>query len=219
MEPFLWFLSGLLLVAVVGAVAQDLVSRRVEVVLEEDRKDEMVERQKAYAEQRPDDPHAWERLGDVLRKGDQPREAIAAWRRSLELLDARQAVADTDIAQKIRLAELEIQAEENPGSLGQTMETREQVCRRCGTLSPPNAATCIACHAPLLVEGMFSAMRHPLLRAEIWQEARPVLIRFAALAMAFLLATWLPLEVRAVLFIATIAVVPFWWLKRFGEGG
>jgi hypothetical protein len=28
----------------------------------------------------------------------------------------------------------------------------------------------------------------------------------------------LPLEVRGVLGIAVVAVLPFWWLKKFGEG-
>lgn len=219
MEPFFTFLSGLLFVVVAGAVAQDLISRRVEVVDDIVRRNESVEKQRDYANLRPEDPFAWERLGDALRDDDQPREAIEAWRRSLEIMDQRKDLPVSDIPQKIRLAEVDIRASDNPESLQQTLETREQVCRKCGALSPPDAEQCVSCNAPLLVEGVFRALQHPLLRVEIWQEARPVLFRFAGIALAFLLAAWLPIEVRTVLFIATIAVVPFWWLRRFGDGG
>jgi hypothetical protein len=46
----------------------------------------------------------------------------------------------------------------------------------------------------------------------------PRLWIWGVLLLAIGFATFLPVEVRAVLGIATIAVVPFWWLKKFGEG-
>jgi hypothetical protein len=46
----------------------------------------------------------------------------------------------------------------------------------------------------------------------------PRLWIWGVLLLAIGLATFLPLEIRGVLGIATIAVVPFWWLKKFGEG-
>jgi hypothetical protein len=46
----------------------------------------------------------------------------------------------------------------------------------------------------------------------------PRLWIWGVLLLAIGLATFLPMEVRGVLGIATIAVIPFWWLKKFGEG-
>jgi hypothetical protein len=55
-------------------------------------------------------------------------------------------------------------------------------------------------------------------RSALISEMLPRLWIWGVLLLAIGLATFLPLEVRGVLGIAALAVLPFWWLKKFGEG-
>ena len=218
MELFLSLLSGLLFLAVIGTVFQERWATINEERQDMVRRHEILELRERYVGKRPNDPFAWEMLGDAYKQADLTREALDAWEEAVRVNAGRIDVLSGDIGQKVRLAELALREEEDPASLRQTARTREQVCRRCGNLSAPDAEICDACGAPMLVDGIFDAARHPLLRAEVWSEARPWLTKLIALCLGTLLAAWMPIEVRATLAIATIVVVPFWMLRRFGQG-
>lgn len=218
MEIFLNILSLLLFIAVAGTIFSERAASRKEWQQEYDRRNEIVELRQRYVGKRPTEPYAWEMLGDAYKQGEFIQEALDAWNEALRLNDGRIDQLSGDIGQKIRLAEIALREYADPASLQQTVATREQVCRKCGSLSPPDARECLNCGAPMLVDGMFDVAKHPILRAEVWQQVRPIVSKAAAISLGTLLATWLPMEVRAPLAIATIIVVPFWWLRRYGQG-
>ncbi|MFM7320316.1 MAG: hypothetical protein ACKO5K_02180 [Armatimonadota bacterium] len=216
---FLGALSALILLGVAGLVAHDLLDTRLDGRRERARRSEVTERWEKQAEANPRDPAAWSRLGDAYRHDDRPEDAIAAWRNAIEAARSAPVAIVEDWGHKIRMAERDIADRAlgrwKPTSIAQ----REQPCRNCGTIAPAGEAQCPACGSPLPVDTLDQVVRHPLLRRALAADTLPVLLRWLATAFAFGIATWLPWELRGVLAIAALAVIPFWWLRRFGQGG
>jgi hypothetical protein len=217
MEGFLTLLSCILFGIVLWAVIKD----RVDTVRERDaehlRRQTLVTLRRQYIDASDDVPDAWDRLGDALRAAEQPDDAIDAWLKAEETAKARGMFVSTDTGRKIRLAQLDIAQRERPGSFGMTVHTRDQICRTCSRLNPAQAAACGECGAALQASSIVATTQGTH-RAEIITEMIPRLWIWGVLLLAIGLATFLPMEVRGVLGIATIAVIPFWWLKKFGEG-
>jgi hypothetical protein len=217
MEGFLALLSGILFSIVIWAVAKDRIDTVRERDAEQKRRLTIVSLRRQYIEASDDIPDAWDRFGDALRAADQPDDAVKAWEKAEETAKARGMFVSTDTGRKIRLAQLDIAQRERPGAFGLTLHTREQICRTCSRLNPAQAAVCTECGAALQASSIVATTTGAH-RAEIITEMVPRLWIWGVLLLAIGLATFLPLEVRGVLGIATIAVVPFWWLKKFGEG-
>lgn len=217
MEGFLTLLSCILFGIVLWAVIKDRVDTVRERDAEHRRRQTLVTLRRQYIDAADDVPDAWDRLGDALRAAEQPDDAIDAWLKAEETAKARGMFVSTDTGRKIRLAQLDIAQRERPGSFGMTLHTRDQVCRTCSRLNPAQAAVCSECGAALQASSL-AATTQGAHRTEIITEMIPRLWIWGVLLLAIGLATFLPLEVRGVLGIATIAVIPFWWLKKFGEG-
>jgi hypothetical protein len=217
MEGFLALLSGILFSIVIWAVAKDRIDTVRERDAEQKRRLTIVALRRQYIEASDDVPDAWDRFGDALRAADQPAEAINAWEKAEETAKARGMFVSTDTGRKIRLAQLDIAQKERPGAFCLTIHTREQICGTCNRLNPAQATICTECGAALRASSIVATTTGAH-RAEIITEMIPRLWIWGVLLLAIGLATFLPLEIRGVLGIATIAVVPFWWLKKFGEG-
>lgn len=217
MEGFLALLSGILFSIVIWAIAKDRIDTVCERDAERQRRITLVALRKQYIEASDDVPDAWDRFGDALRAAEQPDDAIEAWIKAEETAKARGMFVSTDTSRKIRLAQLDIAQRERPGAFGMTVHTREQICRTCGRLNPASASTCTTCDAALMASSM-AATTQGAHRTELITEMLPRLWIWGVLLLAICLATFLPLEVRGVLGIAAVAVLPFWWLKKFGEG-
>ena len=217
MEGFLALLSGILFSIVLWAIVKDRIDTVRERDAEQQRRLTLVALRKQYIEASDDVPDAWDRFGDALRAAEQPDDAIEAWVKAEETAKARGMFVSTDTSRKIRLAQLDIAQRERPGAFGMTVHTREQICRTCGRLNPATASTCTTCDAALMASTMAATTRGAH-RTELISEMLPRLWIWGVLLLAIGLATFLPLEVRGVLGIAALAVLPFWWLKKFGEG-
>ncbi len=217
MEGFLTLLSGILFSIVLWAVIKDRVDTVKERDAERKRRETLVSLRRQYIEAADDVPDAWDRFGDALRAADQPEDAIVAWNKAEETAAARGMFVSTDTGRKIRLAQLDIAQRDRPGAFGMTLHTREQICKSCSRLNPAQAASCTECGAALRASSIVAATEGAH-RTELITEIVPRLWIWGVLLLAIGLATFLPLEVRGVLGIATIAVIPFWWLKKFGEG-
>lgn len=217
MEGFLTLLSCILFSIVLWAVIKDRVDTVKERDAERKRRETLVSLRRQYIEAADDVPDAWDRFGDALRAADQPEDAIIAWNKAEETANARGIFVSTDTGRKIRLAQLDIAQRDRPGAFGMTLHTREQICKSCSRLNPAQAATCTECGAALRASSI-AAATEGVHRTELITEIVPRLWIWGVLLLAIGLATFLPLEVRGVLGIATVAVIPFWWLKKFGEG-
>ena len=217
MEGFLALLSGILFSIVLWAIVKDRIDTVRERDAEKQRRLTLVALRKQYIEASDDVPDAWDRFGDALRAAEQPDDAIEAWIKAEETAKARGMFVSTDTSRKIRLAQLDIAQRERPGAFGMTVHTHEQICRTCGRLNPAHASTCTTCDAALMASTMAATTRGAH-RTELISEMLPRLWIWGVLLLAIGLATFLPIEVRGVLGIATLAVLPFWWLKKFGEG-
>lgn len=217
MEGFLALLSGILFSIVIWAIVKDRIDTVRERDAEKQRRLTLVALRKQYIEASDDVPDAWDRFGDALRAAEQPDDAIEAWIKAEETAKARGMFVSTDTSRKIRLAQLDIAQRERPGAFGMTVHTREQICRTCGRLNPATASTCTTCDAALMASTMAATTRGAH-RTELISEMLPRLWIWGVLLLAIGLATFLPFEVRGVLGIAALAVLPFWWLKKFGEG-
>lgn len=217
MEAFLGLLSGILFGIVIWAVAKDRIDTVRERESEQQRRITLVALRRQYVDTCEDVPDAWDRFGDALRAADQPEDAIIAWQKAEEYAQERGMFVSTDTGRKIRLAQLDIAQRDRPGAFGMTLHTREQICRNCSRLNPAQSAVCSECGAALQASSLIAATSG-VHRIELIADALPRLWIWGVLLLAIGLATFLPLEVRGVLGIATIAVVPFWWLKKFGDG-
>ena len=217
MEGFLALLSTILFGIVFWAVSKDRLDSMRENLSERQRRDAIVTLQRQHVGVNEDACEAWDRLGDALRAAGHPADAIVAWNTADEKAANGGVRVSTDTDRKRRLANLDIISIERPGSLRQTLHSREQVCRRCGSLNPPALHACAACKASLPAS-RWSRVGTGQHREELLAELLPKACGVAVLIVAIMLATYLPVEVRGVLAISCLLVLPFWWLKHFGEG-
>lgn len=188
---------------------------------------EKIEMRRAMVAKMPQSPSAQEALGDALREAGKVHNAIAAYQAALDL-EAKSAargetngaaLGGTGLEQKIRLTKLE--ADQSHGGVagyGTTLETRQQVCRRCGALNAPQDPTCASCGETLLADRFFDTWRRDDHRTKIKREVIESLVMIHVVLLALYFASWLPLEVQGTLGISATGVLLWRLLKRIGDG-
>lgn len=192
------------------------LQHRQEERREKERQTQILALRQRYVGLRPDDPTAQELLGDALRQAGFPQEALAALCVAERLHDG--ASAGAHLASKIRLTRLELTERSRPEQLQQTLQTRETICRRCGTLNLPGHEACTHCGAALLVNGFWeTATRGGKMRADLLREVWPLSVKGLVVIVAIACANFLPDEIRFATLIAAIIVVPIVVLRQLGD--
>jgi tetratricopeptide (TPR) repeat protein len=173
----------------------------------------------------PDSAGAHEALGDALREAGRIEEAVACYRAALDLeanapVDARGVAVGagrggTGLAAKLRLAEGEAGRGGQP-AYGQTMATRQQVCRRCGQLNGPQDRACANCGEQMPVDHFLDTLRRDDVRRDLLRETADFLAKLAVIGIALYVASWMPIEIKGLLFISACAVLSWRFLRRIG---
>lgn len=213
--------SVLLLFSVAGWVAWTYYADRRETRGDDHRREEIVETRRRVAERLPDSPAAQEALGDALRAAGRPAEAVVCYEQALareaEIDENGPQRADTSVGieNKLRLTRTEVELAGRP-AYGETMATRQQVCRTCGALNGPQTPNCAACGAPLPVDSFFDTLRNHQARRDIGGQTAEFVAMMAVVLLALTIASWLPLEVKGVLLMSTTIVLAWRFLKRIG---
>jgi len=202
--------------------AYDMLSNRLPDRRESARQKEILEVRRRILGIAPDSPAAFEKMGDALREAGQAAEAIACYERAQAMATqlAPEAplgigtVASAGLENKIRLTRFELN--HSAVAHGETIQTRQQVCRRCGNLSAYDARTCATCGEPLPVDSFLDSIRRADIRRPILRETAQTVCMFAIVLTAVMLASWMPVEVKGVLLIATAAVLAWKFLRTIG---
>jgi ribosomal protein L40E len=209
-------ISGIFLALVLIWWAVEWFQGRREEQQETARRARVLALRQQYVGLRPDDPVAQEKLGDALREAGFPEEAIAAYSTAERLHAGKPTGAN--LASKIRLTRLAASEKARPELSRQTLQTRESVCRRCGTLNLPTVEVCAHCGAALLVSGFWeTTTRGGKMRGELLREVWPLLGKAALVMLSVACASFLPWEVRGAVLIAAVIVVPIVMLKQLGD--
>ncbi len=187
-----------------------------------------VEMRRSMVARAPESPSAHEALGDVLREAGKIHNALAAYQTALDLetraaargeTNGALALGGTGLEQKIRLTKLEAdQSHGGAAGYGTTLETRQQVCRRCGALNEAQAPACVSCGDALLADRFFDTWRRDDHRTKIKREIIEMVVMVHVVLLAIYFASWLPLEVQGTLGISATAVLLWRLLKRIGDG-
>ena len=217
-------LSFLLLLGVGLWIAWPLLIERRDRRRDADRFSETIRTPQALLARIPVLPAAHEALGDALRAAGRLAEAVACYETALEL-EAQAAArgqpfgagltTGAGLENKLRLARQEAAGGGQPG-YGQTLATRQQVCRQCGSLNGPRDRACATCGALLPVDHFFDALRGDRMRRDIFREVADALAKLLVVLLALYIASWMSLEVKGVLLIATVAVLAHRFLRRIG---
>ena len=188
---------------------------------------EKIELRRAMTLRAPESPSAQEAFGDALREAGKIHNALAAYQTALDL-EAKSAargetngaaLGGTGLDQKIRLTKLEAdQMHGGAAGYGTTLETRQQVCRRCGALNEARATACASCGDTLLADRFFDTWRRDDHRTKIKREVIEMVVMVHVILLALYFASWLPLEVQGTLGISATAVLLWRLLKRIGDG-
>ena len=167
----------------------------------------------------PNAPGSYEALGDAMRDADYYAEAVACYEEAIDLA-AKQGgpggggwVAGAGLETKLKLARMEVQEKIAP-SYGQTMRTRQQICRSCGYLNLPEAVYCSTCDGPLPVNTMLDTLKNDSMRRSIAQETAQAAAVLSIILLAVYIASWMPLLMRVALAAAAIIVIPIRLLKK-----
>ena len=216
--------SFLLLTAVVLWIAWSHLQDRQTDRRHATRTTEKIVQRQTLLQRMPESPSAHEALGDALREAGRADEAVRCYQTALDLQARASAAGGGVIGAGIGGAGLEhklrlTQEEAGRGGVpapGETMATRQQVCRQCGALNGPQERVCVNCAAQMPVDGFFDTLRHDDMRTNILREAAETTAMFAVVIVALIIAGGMPLEVKGVLGISTAAVLGFRFLKRIG---
>ena len=167
----------------------------------------------------PHSPGSYEALGDAMRDAFYYQEAVACYEEAIDLAKQQGGpggggwVAGAGLETKLKLARFEMQEKIAP-SYGQTMRTRQQICRSCGYLNLPEAVHCSTCDAPLPVNTMLDTLRNDSMRRSIAQETAQACAMLAIILLAVYIASWMPLLMRGTLAISAVIVIPIRLLKK-----
>lgn len=121
------------------------------------------------------------------------------------------------IRNKIRLVQLEMEQDADPARFGQTMLTRQQVCRQCGHLNPYGLRDCESCNAPLPTDTMMDAWRHEVIRAEAIRQAKNLVIGLTIITVSIWFVGWLPSLAKISVTVSAIIVIPLRLLHAIGD--
>jgi hypothetical protein len=188
---------------------------------EQKRRDHKVALRRQHLNHAAESPSAYEALGDAMRHAGHLEEAIACYEEAKELAarlpSAAQGAGEVPGAgldKKLHLTRFELREQVAP-SYGNTMRTRQQICRQCGALSLPQETECTTCGCPLPVDSMFDTLRNSRMRNAIAWEAAECIAAIAIVFLALLIASWMDPLMRICLAVAAIFVIPFRLLKHF----
>ncbi len=174
---------------------------------------EKIEQRRAALARHPDSPASYESLGDALRAGNLYEEAHTAYETARGMMERHEPLGGGHIGgggldNKLRLVALDLAEEkERRGAYSARVNRRETVCRRCGCVNPPDATHCVRCEGGLLADTVRDAWRRDDIRYPILREVREGAVIVAVVLFALYLASWMPLEIRGVLLLATIIVL------------
>lgn len=215
------------LIVVAAWIAVDTVRDWLQFRREAQRLREKAELRRRMLARDPDSPMAYERLGDALREAGETAEAIQCYeeairRRDVLRNDTKSSGWSNDsgaLDNKLRLARFACEAEREPSKYGQSLQTRQQVCRTCGSLSGAHDIACATCGTLLPTDGFWDTLRQRGLRTEILREVTSMFVKFALVCAVVLAATSIPWEFRGVLLISAVIVLPIHFLKKIGSEG
>ena len=208
--------SGLLLLVVGVWWLVEHLQRLSEERRDTQRRQQILALRQRYVGVRPRDPIAQAMLGDALRQAGHAQAALAAYTEAEQLFAGDPARAD--LVNKKRLVALEVAEALQPSQFRQTLQTRESICRRCGGLNLPQLRECTHCGAALLVEGFWeTAVKGGTMRGDLVRSLWPLVLKTALVLLAVACASFLPLEIRGAVLIATIIVVPIVTLRQLGN--
>ena len=193
---------------------------------EAERLDAKVAQRRALAARMPDSPAAHEALGDALREAGKIHGALDAYKAALESQErvtlaggaTSATLGGTGLEQKIRLGRLEAEQTHDGARFGTTLQTRQQVCRQCGMLCPPQARACDECGRELLVDGFLDTWHRDDHRKKIVRESIELVAMIHIVFLAVYFASWLPIEVQGCLGVSATGVLLWRFLKRIGDG-
>ena len=215
----------LLILFVIGWMVWDWIRDTQAAHREAARRVQKVALRRRYLSTAPDSPAAYEQLGDAMREADDPTEAIACYEEAIQLAQASPNgpagsgwIAGAGLENKLRLARLELAEAVSPAQYGQTMETRQQVCRTCGHLGMPDDTVCRICNAPLPVASMLDTLRNKAMRQGIIGETAMFCLMFGIIILAVCITNSLPVMLRGAIFIVALLVIPLRLLKKWGDG-
>jgi tetratricopeptide (TPR) repeat protein len=209
----------LLLLLVVGWIAYAFASERGQEKREAHQFDEKIAMRRAAVARVPDSAGAVESLGDVLREAGQYAEALACYERAAEMVAANPGsgaglIGGSGLDNKIRLTRMD--KDSVGGVYGQTLTTRQTLCRQCGRLNGPQDRNCEMCGADLPVDTMMDAWNRDDIRKPVLREVGLGLLMVHIVLLAVFIASWMPLEIKGCLLISTIAVVTWRVLRAIG---
>jgi len=174
-------------------------------------------------ENQPESVAAYEQLGDALRAADFALDAADCYQRAL-VLEADQPntgagmLAGSGLDNKLRLTRLE--AAQNAGgaraTYGQTIRTRQQICRQCGMLGQYTDTECQTCGASLAVNGFFDTLKNKKMVRSMTRETIEAMTMVFVIGIALSIASWMPLEVKGCIAIASLPVIAWRFLKSIG---
>jgi hypothetical protein len=191
---------------------------------EQERTSEKIRTRQMLLSRMPESAGAHEALGDALRAAGRTEEAAACYRTALELEAAQPVggggaigagVGGTGLANKLRLTESEAARGGRP-AFGETLATRPQVCRQCGQLNGPQDPACANCGAQMPVDRLLDTLRRGDMRRDMTRETADFLAKLVVISIALYVASWMPLEIKGLLFISACAVLSWQFLRRIG---
>ncbi len=212
-----------LLVLVFGWIVWSSVSDAHRDRSEARRQAQKIALRRRILENQPESVAAYEQLGDALRAANFPQDAADCFARAIALEAEHPATgsgmfAGSGLDNKLRLTRLE--AAQDAGltraTYGQTIRTRQQICRQCGMLGHPTDTECQVCGAPLPVDGFFDTLKNKKMVRSMTRETIEAMTMVFVIGIALSLASWMPMEIRATIAIAALPVIAWRFLKSIG---
>ena len=216
-------MSQFLLTVVVLLLAYRFVRDSTAESREAARDTQKIQARRDAVHRSPQSPASHESLGDALRDAGRYRDTLIAYENAERHGAAGEAsgsglVGGGGLAGKIRLVRLDARQDaERPASHVAQAARRESVCRQCSTVNAPDAMHCAACGLDLPTNSFLETWLRDDIRRPILREARDGAMISAVLLLALYLASWMPIEVKGVLLISTVAVLVFKGLRSITD--
>jgi hypothetical protein len=187
------------------------------------RLEERVALRQQYVGLQMDYVQGWESLGDTLREKGDLQGAQESYQTAMGLMETQsknnpdaQWMTGGVLKQKMRLLDLQVRQEANPEAFGLTLETRDQLCSRCGKVNPGVVKEC-ECGNMLATDTFWEAIENPRLRALITKDTKKFTSTVCIIVLAVACGWALPVTEMVVLSFATVCVIAFLFLRNLGN--
>jgi hypothetical protein len=187
------------------------------------RLEERVVLQQQYVGLQMNYAQGWESLGDTLRAKGDLEGAQESYQTALGLMETQsknnqdaQWMTGGVLKQKMRLIDLQIRQEANPEAFGLTLETRDQLCGRCGKVNSGVVKEC-ECGNMLATDTFWEAIENTKLRAMIGKDTKKFASMLGVIILAVACGWALPLTEMVVLGFAAVCVIAFLFLRNLGN--